>query len=322
MNFPRVRSVLAMSSLLVLAAPFAAGCTAETGASGDAASTESDLTTTYGDLLETLQGADYDRWIAVRSSLAHGFDNICGDTICSGDYSNLTTVRIACASTTTSKKLKDCAWVLGGNIDYVDGRTGKITGDARVWTCPITTGSTAKTMLDVLSKAGDNALQTPLPGTSKSFYDGLVDCFSGVVGAPPPAGDKSFYADLGEYLSGTDEAAAAAWRETERTLNTQFDDVCGDTFCEGDYSDISGLRFTCAVNRNTQRVSRCTWSFAGASLSVDTKGVLKADTMTRRCTVEIGATQTALRAALGSDPLNATLPGKTTSIYDALVGCL
>jgi hypothetical protein len=303
----------------------AAACAAPTSTapSEDVEASEDELRTTYGNLLETLGEADLDRWIAARASLAAGFDRICGDTICGGDYSNLSTVRITCSSTVAARKMKDCAWVLGGSIDQIDGRTGKIVTSPRVFTCKIPVASSAKNMLDVLSAAGNDALNAPLPGTGKSFYDGLVDCFSGVVGPAPIAQTASFYTELGEYSWGVGEAEGVAWIETQHKLAQGFDDVCGDTFCEGDYPDITPLRFACSVNNNTKRVSRCTWSFAALETSVDSRGAIVSRTTTKKCNVEIGATATALATALaGGDPLNATLPGRTTSIYDALVGCL
>ena len=313
----------ALLSILALAAlPLAIGCAASTDTSADPAAEEDDLSgTTYGDLMETLSGPDLDRWVAVKASLQKGFDNICGDTICSGDYSNLTTVRLKCSSTSVSKKLKACTWVLGGNIDYVDGATGKLTGDDRVWACPIAVSGTAKTMLDTLTKAGDKALQTPM-ASGKSFYDGLTDCFSGVVGNVPPSSTKTFYSELGDYLWSTG-GDADGWHNITSTLNKQFDDVCGDSFCEGDFSDYSGLRFSCAINANTKKVSRCTYTFAAAELDVDAKGAIQSTIKNDRCYVDVNATQTDFITALSvADPLNAKLPGKTTSIYDALVGCL
>jgi hypothetical protein len=313
-------SVVVLSLVLV---PFAIGCGSAPAADEGVDDSEADLSTTYGNLLETLGPQDLDRWIAARASIVDGFDRICGDTICSGDYSNLTTVRLACSSTSKALKMKDCAWVLGGNIDYVDGRTGKLTTDARVFTCKIPVASSAKAMLDTLSAAGDDALNAPLPGTGKSFYDALVDCFSGVVGSLPPDSTKTFYGELGEQLWATDEAAGSAWVDTKRKLAQGFDDVCGDSFCEGDYSDISALGFACSLNANSQRVARCSWTFAAADMSVDSRGQIVSRTTTKRCNIEVGAQQADLRAALaGDDPLNAPLPGKTTSIYDALIGCL
>lgn len=316
----RTSTSLAVLSLLSIAA-----CAAPTGgpAAESTESSEDELRTSYGNLLETLGEADLDRWISARAALKTGFDNICGDTICGGDFSNLTTVRIACSSSTKALKMKDCAWVLGGSIDEVDGRTGKIVTTPRVFTCKIPVASNAKAMLDVLSAAGTNALNAPLPGTGKSFYDGLVDCFAGVSGPTPIPQTATFYSELGEYSWNLGETQGLAWSTTQRTLAQNFDDVCGDSFCEGEYSDFSALRLACSVNQNTKRVSRCTWSFAASDMSVDSRGSIVARTTTKKCNIEIGASATALATALaGDDPLNATLPGKTTSIYDALVGCL
>lgn len=304
------------------AALLAASCGGSIDNDG-AEATEDELTTTYADLVETLPEADLERWVKVRAAIVAGFDRICGDTICSGDYSNLTTVRLTCSATTRARKLKACTWLLGGSIDYVDGRTGKITTEARAFECKIPVASTAKQMLDALEPMGDDALNTPLPGTGKSFYDGLVDCFSGVGGAPAPASTGDFYVELTDHLWSTDGDAAVAWLGTTRRLRARFDEACGDSFCEGEYPHIAPLRFVCAMNRNTKRVARCSWSFVGADTSVGAGGVIVARTMTKKCNVEIGGTASELTSALaGDDPLHAKLPGRSTSIYDALIGCL
>lgn len=322
------RTLTSLAAVAVLSFASLGGCSApvSNGAangSEDVESSEDELRTSYGNLLETLGEADLDRWITARSRLAAGFDRICGDTICGGDYSNLSTVRITCSSTTKARKMKDCAWVLGGSIDEVDGRTGKIVTTARAFTCKVPVASSAKSMLDTLSAAGDDALNAPLPGTGKSFYDALVDCFAGVSGPTPIAQTASFYTELDEYMWSSGETEGVAWSNTKRKLVQGFDDACGDSFCEGDYADITALRFACSVNQNTKRVSRCTWSFALADMSVDARGAVVSRTTTKKCNVEVGASASALATALGGDdPLHAKLPGKTTSIYDALVGCL
>jgi hypothetical protein len=244
----RTRNGLSLVALLCVCVSVGA-CAAPSSDAAEIESAEGELRTSYGNLVETLGTADLDRWFAARASLAAGFDRICGDTICGGDYSNLATVRITCSSTAKALKMKDCAWVLGGSIDEVDGRTGKIVTQARVFTCKVPVASSARKMLDVLSAAGDDALNAPLPGTGKSFYDALVDCFSGVMGPPPIAQTATFYGELGEYSWSAGEAEGVAWSEAQHKLAKGFDDVCGDTFCEGDYSDITPLRLACSVNQ-------------------------------------------------------------------------
>lgn len=310
---------LGFASLLLLCV---AGCAApETTPDVDA--TEDELRTSYGRLGDTLEGADLDRWYDVRTNLVRGFDNICGDTICSGDFSNLTTVRLECSSTRAALKMKDCLWVLAGNIDFVDGRTGKHTSEIRTFSCHVPVAGNAKTLVSTLHAAGNRALDTVVPGTGKTFYDALVTCFDGVVGPPPPSATQTFYSELTDHQWATSEAAGLAWTQTRRKLVDGFDQVCGDSFCEGEYADIVGLRLACSVNNNTKRVSRCGWSFAGAELEVDARGALSARTMTKRCDFAVGATATQLTTALaGEDPLNAALPGGTRTIYDTLIGCL
>lgn len=282
-----------------------------------------DALTTYGDLWITLDGDDLERWYAVQSALERGFDRVCGDTLCSETYANLSTVRLACSSTEKALELKDCAWVLGGCVQHVDARTGEIGSDARVFTCKIPVAGTAKAMLDALGPAGEDALFVPLPATGKSFFDGLADCFAGASAPAAPAADGSSFAELADWAWERSSALAAAWSGGKGRLAENFDDICGDTFCEGEYADIVPLGLACSVERATERVSRCTWTFAAADLSVGARGEIFATTAAKRCVVEVDAPASHLVSALsGPDPLWATLPGKTTSIYDALFGCL
>ncbi len=314
-------SVLSSFALLPLIA-WSAGCSVAP-ASEDATTSEADLRTSYADLGELLSDTDADRWWNVKQALAKGFDDICGDTICGGDYSNLTTVRIKCSATRATQKLRDCAWVLGGSIEYVDPASGAVTSQPRVFSCKVAVGSKAGPMLDALSAAGKNALNTPLPGTDRSFYDALTDCFSGVVGSPPPASEDGPFVELSEHLWGTDEGAALSWFGTQRKLNEGFRYVCGDSFCEGEYPDIEGLRFTCAVDASKNKVRSCTWSFALAETSIDASGRIRATTATKTCSVALYVNPATLVNALANDdPLNTRLPGKQTSLYQALIGCL
>jgi hypothetical protein len=305
---------------VVLSATLGFGCAAP---APEDVSRHDDALTTYGDLWIMLDGDDLSRWFAVQSALERGFDRACGDTLCKSTYANLSTVRLACSSTEKSLELEDCAWVLGGSVEHVDARTGELTSEARVLTCKIPIGGTAKAMLDALGTAGEHAFFVPLPPAGKSFYDGLVDCLVGVSPPSPPSSDESCFAEIGDWAWERSSGLRTAWSETKRRLAENFDDICGDTFCEGEYADITPLGFACSVERATERVSRCTWTFAAADLSVGARGVISATTEAKRCIVEVDALASDLVSALsGPDPLYATLPGKTTSIYDALLGCL
>ena len=128
------------------------------------------------------------------------------------------------------------------------------------------------------------------------------------------------------YSYFTEEAQYEAWYALRAGLELGFEDICGDTFCEGDYSNIAPLRFQCSVQLGSGRVGTCSWSFAASSEEIDPRsGQLAIDVPAWSCTIPLapGVTMPQLLAALGGDePLHATLPGGTGSIYDALGDCL
>jgi len=132
------------------------------------------------------------------------------------------------------------------------------------------------------------------------------------------------YVDISEYL--TSDADINAWYTATSQLRKNFDDVCGDTFCEGDYSNIESLDYRCSVDKNTGIVGRCTWVFAAsnAEVNVDT-GKILVDNEHWKCRTPLAPkTRVAdLIAALNvANPIRAILPGTSTSIYDGLVDCL
>jgi hypothetical protein len=132
------------------------------------------------------------------------------------------------------------------------------------------------------------------------------------------------YVDAGSYLSSRPQYPA--WLELRSNLKQNFDDICGDTFCEGDYSNIESLRFQCSVKSGSGIVGQCVWTFAGSNEEVSsTTGVISVQTQTWSCVSPIasGTTLQALLTALsGPEPLYATLPGTSTTLYDGLIDCL
>lgn len=132
------------------------------------------------------------------------------------------------------------------------------------------------------------------------------------------------YVDIGSYL--TSDADIDAWYTIASQLRKNFDDVCGDTFCEGDYSNIESLDYRCSVDRTTGIVGRCVWVFAASNADVDAQtGKILVDNQHWRCRSPLAPkTRVAdLIAALNvSSPIYAILPGSSRSIYDGLVDCL
>src|SRR5690606_41745210 len=60
------------------------------------------------------------------------------------------------------------------------------------------------------------------------------------------------------------DAQYEAWFTLTRGLRRDFDWICGDTFCEGEYSNIQPLRYTCSVHLGSGRIGMCTWVFAAS----------------------------------------------------------
>lgn len=132
------------------------------------------------------------------------------------------------------------------------------------------------------------------------------------------------YVEASSYLQS--EPDYEAWFTLRRQLQRNFDDICGDTFCEGEYTNIQAMRFVCSVQRLTGRVGQCGWSFAASEESVEPlRGGITADAPAWLCVSPL-APRTTIQALLdalqGDEPLYATLPGTGRSLFDGLVDCL
>ena len=145
---------------------------------------------------------------------------------------------------------------------------------------------------------------------------------SAAVAATPAA--TASYVELGDYLRG--EAEIEAWYEALYRLRDNFDQICGDTFCEGDYSNIQALRLRCSVDSASGLVGRCLWSFAASNEEIDpATGAIRVDAKVWKCRLPLvrGTSAQALLAAwAGERPLYAALPGTAKSAYEGLSDCL
>ncbi len=132
------------------------------------------------------------------------------------------------------------------------------------------------------------------------------------------------FVDIASYL--TSEADITAWYTLRSNLTQNFDDICGDTFCEGDYSNIQSLRFRCSVNQRSGAIGQCVWVFAASNEEVNYfTGAITVETQSFTCPIAVapGTTVSAFLSALsGPSPLYATVPGTGQTVYDNLIGCL
>ncbi|WP_437288743.1 hypothetical protein [Sorangium sp. So ce406] len=144
--------------------------------------------------------------------------------------------------------------------------------------------------------------------------------------APVGSASARSFVDAGSYFTGSD--AIDAWYGLLRALDDDFDAVCGDTFCEGDYSNYEPLRFRCSVEEHTGTIGRCVWVFAASSEEIlPSTGAVEVDARTFVCEMPIapGTAVVDLVEALSAPAdraIDAALPGTDRSLYDGLVDCL
>ncbi|MCD0247253.1 hypothetical protein JWH11_18080 [Xanthomonas melonis] len=117
-----------------------------------------------------------------------------------------------------------------------------------------------------------------------------------------------------------------AFIDLEQRLEHDFDQICGDTFCGGEFSDYQSLRFRCSVQRVSGIVRSCIWTFGASEVSVDPRtGYLRSDSRVWRCTAPLKAgtrLDELYRVLAVTNPLFEPLPGGAPPIYDGLIGCL
>ncbi|MEO7325040.1 MAG: hypothetical protein ABIW82_09450 [Dokdonella sp.] len=131
----------------------------------------------YVDVYEYFSSdAQYEAWFTLTTQLRRNFDDICGDTFCEGDYSNIQSLDFRCSVEQASGRIGRCLWIFAGSYEEIDADSGTITVQSHVWRCraPLAPHTTMNALLAVL--AGNAPLQANLPGTSNSIYDGLTDC--------------------------------------------------------------------------------------------------------------------------------------------------
>ncbi len=142
--------------------------------------------------------------------------------------------------------------------------------------------------------------------------------------APALADQHPDYVDAIDY-PGNGEGWDA-FQGLQQRLISDFDEVCGDTFCEGEFSDYRSLRFRCSVHRATGVLAECVWTFGASELSVHPRtGKLQVDARTWQCHSPLspGTSLAAFYAALAvAGPLFEPLPGSGLSIYEGLTECL
>lgn len=151
-------------------------------------------------------------------------------------------------------------------------------------------------------------------------------------GVAPSASDESAddvtataYQDADEFLN-TNGGIDQWWALKDRLAN-DFANICGDTYCGSDFGNLRPLSLRCAVTAKQGKLKGCVYIFAGSYELIDAKtGAINITARTFSCKIPVSGTvkswMAALTAAGPQTSLQRPLPGQTTSIYDALGGCL
>lgn len=279
--------------------------------------------TTYVELGDFLvDEADRNAWVAVRAALEKSFDDVCGDTFCEGDYGNLTPLDFECSVSSKLGKVRECAWTFAASSEQVDAATGNIATSVPFFICRVTPQAKAGELLTALSA---DPLHAQLPGLEKSLYDVIGDCFDTPLDVEPlPAPTEGPFQDVTDTLEGDD---VDAWYTMLSSVREDFDQRCGDSFCEGEFANLAALRMRCSRNAETGEIGSCAWSFAGSTSTPKKNGKLRVDRDSTTCDFAVSGTPRALADALanpcaGESPLLRPLPGSTATLYDSLTECL
>lgn len=114
----------------------------------------------------------------LETRLVKDFDEICGDTYCEGEFSNLQALRYRCSVRQADSLIGECIWTFAGSNAAIDGATGKVMVDARTWACrtPLAPQTPVATFYSALSVA--RPILAPLPATATSIHEGLSNCLN------------------------------------------------------------------------------------------------------------------------------------------------
>jgi len=136
----------------------------------------------------------------------------------------------------------------------------------------------------------------------------------------------SGYVDARSYFTEPDDTSR--WYDLTFRLRNEFDAICGDTFCEGDFANYESLGFRCSVEQRAGTLGECVWIFAASSDEVVPEtGAIAVESEAWRCPMPLAPETSAAEflAALsipGERSLYAPLPGTDRVLYDGLTDCL
>lgn len=159
---------------------------------------------------------------------------------------------------------------------------------------------------------------------NKTFFATLAGILSlsslASAGSPPPP----YHVDLGEYLESGARAGADQYRAFVHQVRKDFDNICGDTFCEGDIHNWQVLNTDCSIQVGTERVRECHIVITGSEQELNpTTGSYR---LIRKefldCKAEMNMSLSDFQKIQGLETEYKTSKGGTTTLYNQLVDCI
>ena len=242
-------------------------------------------------------------------------------------HAGITSLGLACSVTSKVGNVHDCVWAFAAEAHAVDAANATLATSQPWYECHVYPKSTLA-KFDAQMNASADPLHETLPGTTTTFDDALADCFTHPKDGATITGATSTtptYVEASDvYKSG---AYRAQWDAAKAALKLAFDDVCGDTFCGGDYSNMQSLAFVCSVTRSSGNIKECAWLFTGSYALPTKTGAMPVSEKSWRCEVPVKGTVSQLMSVVNAtnvneDVLHRALPGGTATAYDALLNCL
>jgi hypothetical protein len=121
--------------------------------------------------------AEKERWFTMERAIKAAFVDMCVDTFCEGEFSNIEPISFRCSAARGSGELKSCVWVFGESEESINPQTGAIDVNRRIVVCDIPVTGTAAALVDALLAPGDSyPLDRKVPGTNASIKEALQQC--------------------------------------------------------------------------------------------------------------------------------------------------
>jgi hypothetical protein len=282
----------------------------------DATGTDDELSTTT----QYVSAGDFDGgFYDVRDKLDGAF--------AASGHAGITSLHLECSVTSKVGNVHDCVWTFGSVAHAVDAVNATLATSQPWYECHVYPKTTLA-KFDALISGSNDPLHETLPGTTTTFDAALSDCFTHPKGGTAinvATSTTPTYVEASDYYRS--DAYKAQWAKATAALKLGFDNVCGDTFCGGDYGNMQSLAFVCSVTRSSGNIKECAWLFTG-SYAIPTKtGAMPVSEKSWRCEVPVKGTVSQLMNVVNAtnttdDVLHRALPGGTATAYDALLNCL